>query len=93
MTLVGETLAANQRPTTCFFFCFFFLTAMSTLQFNEWDRGKEHGGGLVGEMMEMEPICTSMLASAAVTRTQTDIDEEVEGNRREQEAAAISMFN
>lgn len=56
--------------------------------------GKEHNGeGVAGDMMEMEPICTSMLASAAVTRTQTDIDEEVEGNRREQEAAAISMFN
>lgn len=70
---------------------------MSTLQFNERHGGKgtQRGGegGVAREMMEMEPICTSMLASATVTRTQTDIDEEVEGNRWEQEAAAISMFN
>lgn len=39
----------------------------------------------------MEPICTSMAASTAVTKT--DIDEEVERNRREQDALAISMFN
>ena len=44
-------------------------------------------------MIEMEPICTSMVASAAVMRTKTDIDEEVGRNRREQEAVAISMFN
>lgn len=62
---------------------------LSTLQFNEqW--GREHRKR---EMIEMEPICTSTAASAAVTRTKTDIDEEVEGGRREQEAVAISMFN
>lgn len=44
-------------------------------------------------MIEMEPICTSIAASVAVTGTKTDIDEEVERNRREWEAAAISLFN
>ncbi len=52
--------------------------------------GKEHNER---KMIEMEPICTSMAASAAVTRTKTDIDEEVERDRREQEAFTISMFN
>lgn len=36
--------------------------------------GKEHNKR---EMIEMEPICMSMAAGAAVTRTKTDIDEEV----------------
>lgn len=53
---------------------------MSTLRFNERE-GKEHNKRERG-MIEVEPICTSTAASVAVTRTKTDIDEEVERIRR-----------
>lgn len=82
MTLDVETLAAYQSPGRCF-------PLLSTLQFNE-QQGREH---YKREMIEMEPICTSTAANTAVTRTKTDIDEEVQASRREQEAVAISMFN